>query len=436
MGSCDRQYLNAADRLMLVGHDGMRGIGHPGFVCQTQVLLENRVKTGALQKALHCLAQHYPVITARLRKDDRGLPYWEPTGTPPDLQETMIESESDHWRESARLLEAPLDLEREAPISFHLLHKPGGRDALILRFSHVLMDGKSPEWTLRAVDECFDERGQLQKTVLVAPDALNAHLSRFPRLQRLRSAGRVIRSQIGLPVKPVTMAPPDHEDWAVRPFAVAVRTLDASATTRLTDQVKRVCGFPNLTPAVAASIFRAISRCTPHQTNNRTVYQTDCPLNLRSPGTRDPMFCNFMSFISLNARQLELADRDMATRRLSAQMGDQLRRGIDLGNLQMMAVLCRFAPLLRSHIITRMKRRPFTLGFGFLGPVVKELTRFCGQEVENVYTFNTALSPPGITIQVNQFAGRTNLMLSYISAAVPDELAIRLLNEIVDDLCG
>ncbi|HKQ46836.1 MAG TPA: hypothetical protein VJZ71_02065 [Phycisphaerae bacterium] len=430
------RYLNAADRLMLVGHDGMRGIGHPGFVCQSQILLESRVDFGALRAAVDRLTLKHPVVSARLRRDEHGLPYWEPTGAPPELQELTIESESDRWRESARLLEAPLDLERESPISFHLLHAPDGRDTLVLRFSHVLMDGKSPEWTLRALDECFDDRAENDAMCdACGPlDAINAHLRRFDRWQRARWAGRVIRSQIGLPVTPVTLAPPEQKEWCVSPFGVLARTIDEAAAAKLSDRVKRICGFPNLTPALAASIFRAISRCTPHPTTDRTVYQTDCPLNLRPPGTREPMFRNFMSFIQICARQGDLADRDEATRRLSAQMRDQLRRGIDVGNLQMMAVMCRFAPLLRSHIITRMKRRPFTLGFSYLGPVIKELTRFCGIPVKNVYTFNTALSPPGVTIQVNQFSGRINLMLSYITSAVPDALAQRLLDEIVNDL--
>ena len=422
---------------MLVGHDGMRGIGHPGFVCQTQILLNGRVDVQVLRAAVEQLARRFPVATARLRRDDRGLPYWEPTGSPPDFREMTIATESDRWRESARLLESPLDLERDSPISFHLLHERNGRDTVVLRFSHVLMDGKSPEWALRALDECFQDRAE--NATLRGDggplDAIDAHLRQFDRWQRVRCAGRVIRSQVGLPVTPVTLAPPEQKEWCVSPFGVLVRTIDEAASAKLTDRVKRVCGFPNLTPALAASIFRAISQCTPHRTNDRTVYQTDCPLNLRPPGAREPMFRNFMSFVQISARQGELNDRDDATRRLSAQMRDQLRRGIDLGNLQMMAVMCRFAPLLRSHIITRMKRRPFTLGFGYLGPVIKELTRFCGQEVENVYTFNTALSPPGVTIQVNQFAGRLNLMLSYISSAVPDALAQRLLDEVVDDLC-
>ncbi len=438
-----KQYLNAADRLMLVAHEGMQGIGHPGFICQTHVRLKGRVDVAKLRGAFEELTRRYPVMTARLKRDDHGMPYWEGTDEPSVLHEIQVGSGDNvtDWKVGERLFDKPLDLGRETPISFHLLHGPDGRDTLILRFTHVLMDGKAPEWALQLIDDCFEARAEGPSVAhsgvegQASDDEMEAHLKRFDRMQRLRSALRVIGSQIRLPVTSVTMAPPDQKGWLVGPVGLMARTLDEPVAAAVTHRVKRVCGFPNLAPAVLASTFRAISRCTPHRTTGQTWYQTDCPLNLRPPGVREPVFRNFMTFIQLSLRQDELADRDEATRLLSAQMRDQIRRGIDLGNLQMMAVMSRFAPLLRSHLIARMKRQPVTLGFGYLGPVAQELSRFCRRDVENVYTFNASLSPPGVTLQANQFAGRINLLLTFITSAVPEALANRLLDEIIADLC-
>ncbi len=435
-----RQYLNAADRLMLVGHEGMQSFGHPGFICQTHLRLKGRIDAAALQVALGDLANRFFVVSSRLRRDDQKRAYWEPSGEPPVLTETAVSSSDgpDYWSHAQRLLEAPLDLQKETPISFHLLRASDGRDTLLLRFCHVLMDGKSPEWTLRLLDGIF--RGQACDAAVparerVAPaDEMEAYLSRFDRTRRFRCALRGMGSQIGLPVTPVTMTPPDQREWSVRPVGLIARELDEEASRRVTDRVRRLCGFVNLTPAIAASTYRAIRRCTPHRTTAKTWYQADCPLNLRPPGVGEPYFRNFMSFIQLHIRQDALADRDEATQRLNAQMRDQLRRGIDLGNLQLLSMLSRFAPLLRSHIVTRMKRRPFTLAFGYLGPVVAELTGCFGQAVDNVYTFNAALSPPGVTLQANQFAGRINLLLSYISSAVDKTRAGQLMDEIASDL--
>lgn len=442
MRTDDRFYLNAADRLMLVGHDGMQSFGHPGFVCQTHLRLSGRIDADRLRAAVENLSKRYPIVTARLCRDEPGRPYWRTSGEPAVLHEIPIEQRDgpEYWGHSQRLLESPLDLERETPISFHLLQGSDGADTLIVRFSHVLMDGKSPEWALRLIDEGFErpsgDGSAPNHGRETACDELDAHLQRFDRKQRVRSALRVIRSQIGLPVTPVTMTPLDRREWLVGPIGILVRELDEAATRGVMDRVRRICGFPNPTPAIAASTYRAIQRCTPHRTTAKTWYQADCPLNVRPPGVGEPYFRNFMSFIQLHIRQDALDDRDEATRRLNAQMRDQLRRGMDLGNLQLLSILSRFAPVLRSHIVTRMKKRPFTLGFGFLGPVAAELSRFGGQAVDNVYTFNTALSPPGVTLQVNQFAGRINLLLTYISSAVPEAKAAQLLDEIKGDLCA
>jgi hypothetical protein len=143
-----------------------------------------------------------------------------------------------------------------------------------------------------------------------------------------------------------------------------------------------------------------------------------------------------MSFISMSARAAELDDRDELIRRLSGQMRDQLRRGIDIGNLQLMSIMSRFDWMLAKHIEGRMQKSPLTLGFGFLGPAATGLERFCGRSVERFHTLNAALGPPGVTLQVNQFRGRLNLGLTYVSNAVPEELAERLLDTIASDLAS
>jgi hypothetical protein len=383
-------------------------------------------------------------MTARLQRDDRGRPYWEDSGQAAELHELQIGTGGCATIEKlgARLHDEPLDLDRQAPIAFHLLHGPDGNDTLILRFTHVLMDGKAPEWVLRCLHEYFENRPEAQVAAsqpidrMLPDDEMDSYLYRFKKRRRLRSALSVIVDQVRRPMKPVTMTPPKQKGWLIRPTGLMVRTLDESAAAALTDRVKRLCGFPNLTPALVASTFRAIGRCTPQRVKDRTWFQTDCPLNLRPPGVGEPIFRNFMSFVQFSAQQKDLTDCDEATRRLSAQMRDQLRRGIDLGNLQMMTIMSRFAPRLRPLIVAHLKHRPFTIGFGYLGPVISVLSRFCGQEVENVHSFNTSIAPPGVTIAVNQFDGRINLMLTYTASAVPDGAASSLLDEIAGGLRG
>lgn len=438
-----RQYLNAADRLMFVAHKGLRSLGHPGFQCQTHVWLRGRVDVHALREALALLQQRYPVVTSRSVIPDRQEgPYWE---FQPDADVELHEAALEGSDESAvhgyaeKIYVRPIDHDRVDPISFHLLHLPDGRDVFLLRFGHSLMDGKAPEFVLQEINR-FHAQGGENSTAIKPngadhePDELAAYLDRFDRKQRVRAALRVIRSHIRLPSRLMSLDPPDLSDLLFEPFRIAVRSLDEAQTEVVTKRTRQLCGFMNMSPVVLASAFRAISRLTQRRQNKRTCFQTDVPLNLRPPGRFEPIFHNFMSFIQLRATGAELGHRDELTQALNSRMRDQLRRGMELGNLQMMTVMSRYERLLAKHIKERMKKHPFTLAFGYQGPAVSGLEIFCGQEVDRLYTLNTGMSPPGITLQVNQFRGRLNLSVSYVSSGVPEALTNAFLDTMIEDL--
>ncbi|MFQ5410920.1 MAG: condensation domain-containing protein [Phycisphaerae bacterium] len=438
-----RQPLNAADRLMLVAHNGMRRLGHCGFLCQTHVWLKGRLDLDALRRAVAKLHQDYPILSARLvTPGDKSAPYWQSESrSEVDLREATLDGSDNAavWHYAENLFTEPLDLHQQAPIAFHLLHWPDARDVLIVRFSHALMDGKAPEFMLSELNRRHESArtspltDQL-KSCTTGSDEMADYLDRFDRRHRLRAALRVVGSHIKLPVRSATLAQQDEPSWITEPTRILVRTLDTDQTAALTERVKRLCGFANLAPAVLAGIFRAIHFLTPHKEHRRSGFKTDVPLNLRPPGIAEPIFRNFMSFIQMSAMEAEMGDRDQLTRTLNAKMRDQLRRGIDLGNLQMMAIMARHEKLLARHLLERMRKDPIALGFGFLGPVIPGLETFLDQEVEWLYTLNSALSPPGVVLQVNQFRGRMNLILTYISEAVPEPLAESFLDTIMEDL--
>lgn len=453
----DRQPLNPPDRLMQVAHQAGRDLGAPGFICQCHAWLENAVDTQRLRAALHRLAEHHPVVTSRLARDDAsgGVAWMFRPGERLALHETALDSsdESAVSQNAESLFLKPCDLAAVDPISFHLLHLPDGRDVFIVRWCHALMDGKAPELVLKEIDRLSTQAAQGDLLVKEShmsdesnastathpatpddPDDILAYLHRSSRWRRARCALRVMGSHIRWPVRSVTLTPPDATDWLASPTRIALRTFTDEQTAALTERVKRLCGFANLSPAVLASVFRVTSRMSPHRQDRRTGFQTDVPLNLRPPGAAGPIFRNFMSFVSMRASYSDLGNRDQLTRMLNTQMRDQIRRGIDLGNLQMMATLVRWVAAMRKHLIERARHHPMTLGYGFLGPVVPGLTSLCGTPIERLYTLNAAMSPPGVTLQVNLCRGRLNLALTYIPVTVPEETANTYLSEIERDL--
>lgn len=449
-----RQVLNAADRFMQVAHDTLRAHGHCGFQCQTHVWFSGRVDAAALRAAIERLNRAFPVVTSRLvvPEDRRQAPYWAyRPGATAELREQALEAvdAAGVWRYAESLYQATYDLAARDPLTFHLLHLADGRDVLLLQFSHSLMDGKAPEFVLRELDRLCVEPGEAPQRGRAAPaaeagggngeaggDEMLTHLLKFPRLRRVRAALRVLGEQIRLPVHSATLVPPDARELTFEPFRILVRTIAEERTARITERVRRLCGFANLSPAVLAAIFRTVRRMTTHRVKPRTAFKTDVPLNLRPPGRAEPIFRNFMTFVQMSAQAREMDDGDELVRLLSARMRDQLRRGIDLGSLQMMQTMSPFTRLLGVHLLERSRKHPLTLGFGFLGPALPGLERLCGVDVDWLYSLNIAASPPGITVQVNQFRGRLNLVLTYVGKTVPDERAEAFLASVEAELLG
>lgn len=429
---------------MLIAHRAMRGVGHAGFQCQSHVWLAGRIDAERLGEAIGRLARAYPVITGRLEEGSKHkIPRWhfDPQRVPQLHRAELPTDDPAAARAYGQtLFVTPMDLDRDAPISFHLLHQPGGRDVFILHFSHVLMDGKAPEFVLRELSRCHEAVGSAGASAgnSAAPglmDEMSEHLSRYPRKRRIKAALSVIRQNIRLPGKPIIMTPPDQMTWRCEPYGIEVLPLSLEQSRLVERRARAICGFVNLTPLILASAFRVVSRFSAHPQKPSSVFRTDVPLNLRPPGRGEPIFRNFMSFIQLEIRRQALEDRDRASKLLHASMREQIRRSIELGNLQMMSWLAPREKLLERFIRDQSEKQPATFGFGFLGPVIADLETFCGQPTSLVYTLNSALSPPGVTLQVNQYRGCLYLMATYIVGPVTRAGAGEFLSAIAEDLC-
>jgi len=400
-----------------------------------------------MNDAIGRLALHHPVMTSRI---DGGVePGWRssPDRSPAVRVHPLIDdTESSVLRLAESLLAEPWDLDRVDPIAFHVLHRLCGRDVLIVQWNHALMDGKAPELLLAELNRvCETARAKPTSSPTEGGPFINDTgcdvsgdfgevLRRHSNWRRFVASSRIIAAHMVPPARSVTLEPQRKPEWVFRPIRIAVRSLDAAVTAALSDRVRRTCGLLNLTPAILASVYRVMARLTPRKVTSRSIFRTDVPLNLRSPGATGPIFRNYMSFISLHAKNDELKSRDELTRLLHARMREQLARSADIGNLAMMDWMSQRPGLLHKHLLSRMQRYPLTLGFGFLGPLTAGLDNVLGVPIERFYTLNMAMSPPGLTLQANLCRGRLNLAATYIEAVVPESLAAEFLDGVVEDL--
>lgn len=428
---------------MLVAHQGLLAVGHSGFTCQTHVWLEGRVDVARLRSALARLNQQYPVMTSRLvAPGGYRVPYWSyRNGAEVALHESTLDGSADRdvWRFAESLCDRPFSHADSDPIVWYLLHLPDGNDVLVILFSHALMDGKAPEHMLKALNALWsgDEDAQAATVTNAATtDEIVAHLRREPAKKRARCAIRRLGHEIRYSRPASMIIPRSDRVWRATPFRILVRELDVSATEQALARVKRLCGFANLAPALLAGVFRSIRTLGPQRDNTGRQCKTDVPLNLRPPGRSEPIFRNFMTFIKLGATPDEMTDSESLVRTLNARMRDELRKGIDLGSLQMISFMAPHANLMRRHLLRTLRKGPVSLGFGFLGTVIPGLTTLGNAPIRRFYTMNAALSPPGITLQGHQYANRLSLVLTHIGSTVNDDLAEAFLQHIMDELIG
>ena len=432
--------LNAADRLMLVAHQGLCALGHAGFSCQSHVWLDGCLDIDRLSDALGRLARRHPVVTSRIIEAATPDAAWHSRAdAAPVIRVHSLadDTESSVLRQAEALLAEKWDLGAVDPIAFHLLRRPCGRVVLIVQWNHALMDGKAPELVLAELNR-LTNAGTPTNENAPCDDAgdISAVVRRHSKRRRIIACSRIIASHVRRPARSITLEPVRKPAWVFKPIRIAVRTLDAAATTALSERVRRTCGLLNLTPAILASVYRVMARLTPRQISPHSIFRTDVPLNLRSPGATGPIFRNFMSFISLHAKKDELQSRDELTRLLHRRMRDQLARSADIGNLVLMEWLSRRPGMLHAHLLGRMQKHPLTLGFGFLGPLTAGLTNVLEVPIERFYTLNTAMSPPGFTLQANLSRDQLNLAVTYIEAVIPESLAMAFLDGLGNDLIG
>ena len=423
---------------MLAVHDGLTAVGHYGFVCQTHVWLQGRISVPALRGALAQLNQAYPVMTARLQTPRFGKPYWlfRQDAVPTVIESTLASAEPTVvWSNAEALCHAPFRIRATDPIQWHLFHLPDGRDVLVMLFSHALMDGKAPEHVLKNLNGVYDSAAAVStRNDSATDDELALHLRKYPKLKRVRLAFRRLFHEVHYSRRSARLTV-SRGKWSGSQFRIYVHQLSAAQTSAASSRVRTLCGFPNLSPAVLAAVFRTVNDMGPDVGDDRLRFRTDVPLNLRPPGSSEPLFRNFMSFIKMGASRSELADADELVRTLNGHMRNEIRRGIDLGGLEMIDAVAPFAWLVKPALSRAAGKVP-TLGFGFLGPVLPELTSVCGVEIDWLYTMNMAVSPPGITLQAHQFRNRLNLVLTYIDSSVDEARAREFCERVATGLTG
>lgn len=431
------QLLNPIDRAMRCADLAVRQLGYPGIETQMLVCLRGRAETEALRRAIERLGRRYPVITSRLIDsglEEGGRPYWKlGSGQPCALREQSLPSDDP----AAVLEHASLALSQGSdpaagnPLEFHLLHRPGGKDVLLLQYSHVLMDNTLAVPLLR----------ELTRLTVMDPgpvaqngrrDPIFEHLRQFRPAHRREAIEQAVQLQAhALRGKAATLVPPGPRPPGPARLAITSRTLSREETAALRSEIVGWCGFPCLSMAVLASAFRAIDQLGPSGADE-FVAGIGIPLPRDAGAALD--FQNLTSVVPIHLPRHELRDRERAVRLLCGQLRQRLDKSIDLGVLGTAAIFDRRFRYV-EWVVWHLLRYGYSLWYAFFGELDRTDDWVCGQKVENIYYAGGPLWPAiGLALLANQYRGALHLQVTFDTRLVGPALAEQFLDVVLAEL--
>ncbi len=163
---------------------------------------------------------------------------------------------------------------------------------------------------------------------------------------------------------------------------IAVRELDERQTDAFTQHVTRMCGFPSLSMAVLASVFRAILHHTPQTIGAKSALFLHLGTNLRGRADRGPIFHNLSSLLPLFVRPKDVREHDKLIQLLNRQMRERLNLNTDLAFLQWAWWLRKVPGVQRRAAWNVLFRH--CLDYGYMGVLAAKGDCFCGAPVARI----------------------------------------------------
>jgi hypothetical protein len=435
----DRRELNAMDEAMLSVCGSLQSLGAPGFETQTIVWLRDGKQAEAIRTSIAQLSRLYPAICARLVPRSRSRsPFWQ---FRPDVECALQESNlstadpADVLQLAARLLSMPRDLTTEDPIRFHLVHCAVGSAALIMQYSHALMDHTAAGLTLLEIDAIAAGRASQKEQIDAREQTglIGPYLSGFSTKRRLQAAWRSWTHRMrGLRGEVAALHARTCNDTRGI-FCIARRVLSEEQTRSVVKRVAATSGLPSVSMAVLGSLFRAMQRVSGGACTSQRKFVAGIGLDLGLRRGRGPIFQNGVSVVPVHASADQLEDRDALTQALNAQLRQQLTNHLDLGVVQLAALTRRF-PGFVSRKTRQLLRDGYSLWYAYFGRMNAVKASFCGTQVDDVAVIAPAWSGPGLAVTVTQWQDRLAFQATYAPSIVSDQLLDNFLNVAIDDL--
>ena len=429
--SSDRRYLTGMDWILgALDHGARKRIGLGGF-SQAILDLDGDLSPEILLPALNQISNRFPLIHGRVARDWLNLaPYWKvPRQSEPPPIPLKVVDLPDENAETERLFDdhvnKPFESESQH-LRFLLIRLGGRRSRLGMVFDHRLLDAFGAEGLFRLIDLTW--RGQLDEFAPYVKQTEPAHLDHWKR--RLIS-GRTLNHFLYRLNERSVCALQMPREGITRRIKFLHDSLTLEETADFNRRAVEEISIPMTLPSAAARAIAAMRHAIPFPPLPGQDWLLFTSASARLPGQEwEKLFFNQFSMMTFSSESKSTDPPPQIALKLRDQVFEQMKLQIPFV-MQDAGALGRICP---HWIGSRLMRllcdgRFCSFYFACLRDTGFSGESFLGIPVTNLYHKPLVFAPPGLNICMTTFAGRFNLVISYVEDALSDAVAWRILRE-------
>ena len=437
-------FLQALDSMM-------RRSGQGSHVSQSVVELDQPPDLQTLRDAWRSFIRDYPVAVARLRRNWLNLiPEWH---TPANVDDNDIPPLA-AWREpdapntlgdEAQPIDSLAELCRihmnpgrgkrrpEHLVRLDILERTNGSAAVVVTWSHQILDGKGVELLLTEIaNRCEGDPASHQPIAGTLPPTAHAASSLRDSMQRSKAFIQHFQQIMGTRFASLGGPKPAPSTMHCR-----VATLGETESARINERAVARTSQLIYTPFFFACAARAHDRVFRHRGKKDLPQLITMPVQTRPKGGDGPIFQNHVSILFFRLTPEDLETVESATKSLQKQFAQMMRGRLDAAFSGMQDVLRRVPPRPYMTFLRLQMRGEITSFFhSHTGQFAPDMTRLAGATVTNAYHLPVISTPPGTGLFINEHGPRICAAMSWRDGSINTEERQLMFDHFIEDMHG
>ena len=390
--------------LALEKHGDYRGAS--GSVCRYLMEFEDKLKFSELKPRLEACTALQWLLTLRIKRDKwLGIPYWQSTGTAPQL--ILNERRSDELIPK-EVLSRGIDFESGERISFDLIQRSDGTSALILSWHHLLMDGQGAILLIQRINQSLASQEFIpvqHKRIKYTPVFFMRTVKMFLYYTALFWTPFIHKFRSG--IKPTKSVDELHQKIKYIEF-------NKNETERIEKISVDHGSSLGMSSFFLASTAISIKSLLERRGNLMREFWVPVPQDQRKKGASGPIIGNHLSFLFYSMKNKGLNDLDKLVSSIQQQMKSQIAQEKPKVYDALMRGFRRLPTGLYYHLVKGSKGRSLaSFLFTIAAKHPDQLNYFLGHKVIRALSLPPNTYPPGCTVAYMKHDEKLQIMLLY-----------------------